>query len=110
MPQGSMFGTFLFSINLNDLYLFLNETEFCNFDDDTRKCRLENILTFQLKSFFEAKFKYCPLIWVFCSRITNNKINKPCKRSLRIVYGNLSNFQPRMVHSLNITKTFRHCQ
>ena len=28
------------------------------------------------KSFFEPQFKYCPIIWMFCSRSANNKINK----------------------------------
>ena len=36
-------------------------------------CRLKNILTFQqrrilFKSFLEAQFRYCPLIWMLCSR------------------------------------------
>ena len=50
MPQGSMFGTFLFSINLNDLYLFLNETDFCNLDDDTALfVNLAKLLALELK-------------------------------------------------------------
>ena len=27
------------------------------------------------KSLIESQFKYCPLIWMFCSRKSNNKIN-----------------------------------
>ena len=54
-------------------------------------CRLKNVLTRQqrrilFKSFFEAQFKYCPIIWMFCSRNANNKINKLHERALRIVY------------------------
>lgn len=45
-----MFGTFLFSINLNDLYLFLNETDFCNLDDDTALfVNLAKLLELELK-------------------------------------------------------------
>ena len=45
-----MFGTFLFSINLNDLYLFLNETDFCNLDDDTALfVNLTKLLALELK-------------------------------------------------------------
>lgn len=45
-----MFGTFLFSINLNDLYLFLNETDFCNLDDDTALfVNLAKLLALELK-------------------------------------------------------------
>ena len=54
-------------------------------------CRLKNILTFQqrwilFQSFFEAQFKYCSLIWMFCSRSANSKINKLHERALGIVY------------------------
>ena len=38
------------------------------------------------KSFFEPQFKYCPIIWMFCSRSANNKINKFHGRAWRIVY------------------------
>jgi len=38
------------------------------------------------KSFIESQFKYCPLIWMFHSRYSNNKINKLHKRALRLVY------------------------
>ena len=35
--------------------------------------------------FIEAQFKYCPIIWMFCSRSSNNKINKLHERALRLV-------------------------
>ena len=38
------------------------------------------------RSFIESQFKYCPLIWMFCSRKSNDKINRLHERSLRIVY------------------------
>ena len=37
------------------------------------------------KSFIESQFKYCPLTWMFCSRKSNNKINRLHERSLRII-------------------------
>ena len=61
--------------------------------------RMRHILNFQqkrivFKSFFEAQFKYCPLIWMFCSREANNKINKLHERALRIVYNDdVSSFE-----------------
>ena len=42
------------------------------------------ILLFQ--PFFESRFKYCALTWMFNSRKTNNKINKLHERTLRLVY------------------------
>ena len=34
----------------------------------------------------EPAFKYCPIVWMFHSRHTNNKINRLHERALRIVY------------------------
>ena len=39
-----------------------------------------------LKSFIESQFSYCPLIWMFCSRTMNNKINYIHERALRLTY------------------------
>ena len=39
-----------------------------------------------LKTFIESQFSYCPLIWMFCSRTMNRKINHIHERALRLVY------------------------
>ena len=39
-----------------------------------------------LKAFIETQFAYCPLIWMFHSRMINNKINRLHERALRLVY------------------------
>ena len=39
-----------------------------------------------MKAFIESQFNYCPLIWMFHSRILNSKINKLHERALRLVY------------------------
>ena len=39
-----------------------------------------------MKSFIESQFSYCPLIWMFCSRGMNRKINHIHERALRLVY------------------------
>ena len=41
-----------------------------------------------LKTFIESQFSYCPLIWIFCSRRINRKINHIHERALRLVYDN----------------------
>ena len=38
-----------------------------------------------MKAFIESQFAYCPLVWMFCSRSSNNPINHLHKRELRIV-------------------------
>ena len=39
-----------------------------------------------MNAFFNSQFSYCPLIWMFHSRLISNKINRLHERSLRIVY------------------------
>ena len=39
-----------------------------------------------MKSFIESQFSYCPLIWMFCSRRMNQKINHIHERAFRVVY------------------------
>jgi len=34
----------------------------------------------------KSHFSYCPLIWMFCSRTSNNMINTLHERSLRVVH------------------------
>ena len=57
--------------------------------------RIVSILPFQkrhiiLKTFIESQFSYCPLVWMFCSRTMNNKINHIHERALRLVYQDYS--------------------
>ena len=47
-----------------------------------------------MNAFFNSQFSYCPLIWMFHSRLINNKINRLHERCLRIVYSdNQSTFE-----------------
>ena len=48
----------------------------------------EDKLKLVMKTFIESQFNYCPLLWMFCSRTINNKINKLHERALRVVYKN----------------------
>ena len=60
--------------------------------------RMTNLLSFSkrrilFKAFVESQFKYCPIVWMFHSRRTNNKINRLHDRALRIVFDdNVSTF------------------
>ena len=53
--------------------------------------RLAKIMPFDKKrnlmnAFILSQFSYCPLVWMFCSRDLNDKINSIHKRALRLVY------------------------
>ena len=39
-----------------------------------------------LKAFIESQFSFCPLLWMFCTRKLNRKINHIHERALRLVY------------------------
>ena len=39
-----------------------------------------------MKTFIESQFSYCPLVWMFCSRTMNAKVNRIHERALRLVY------------------------
>ena len=42
----------------------------------------------------KSQFKYCPLVWMFCSRKSSNLVNKVEERALRLTYeDNENNFQ-----------------
>ena len=36
-------------------------------------------------SAFKLRYYYCPLIWIFCNKTSNNQINKIRKRTMRLV-------------------------
>ena len=57
----------------------------------TALARIAKLLPFHkrrilLKSFIESQFSHCPLVWMFCSRQMNRKINRIHERALRLVY------------------------
>ena len=45
-----------------------------------------------MKSFVEAQFGYCPLVWMFHGREINTKINHIDKRFLRTVYRDYNSY------------------
>ena len=63
-------------------------------------------------SFIQGQFNYCPLIWMFCTRTANRKINKLHERSLRLCYNNYNSTFDNLlkinnglkIHSKNIHK------
>ena len=49
-----------------------------NLDADTAKTPYH--------AFILANFHYCLLIWMFCGKTANNRINRLHKRALRVIY------------------------
>ena len=57
-----------------------------------------------MKAFITSQFGYCPLIWMFCSRKLNNRINRIHERALRIVYNdNEASFQELLDYDCSVT-------
>ena len=57
-----------------------------------------------MKTFFESLFNYCPLIWMFCGRTLNNKINILHERALRIAYNDYdSSFEALLIKDSSVT-------
>ena len=57
-----------------------------------------------MKAFIESQFAYCPLVWMFCSRRSNNSINHLHERALRIVYnGHSSTFEDLLVKDNSVS-------
>ena len=61
----------------------------------TALARVTRLLPFHrrreiLKTFIESQFSHCPLVWMFCSRKMNRKINHIHERALRLVYNDYS--------------------
>ena len=64
-----------------------------------------------MKSFFESQFSYCPLVWMFCSRTLNNRINKLHERALRILYrDDMSTFKQLLNQDKSVTIHDRNIQ
>ena len=57
-----------------------------------------------MRTFFESQFNYCPLIWMFCSRHSNHRINKLHERALRIAYNDyFSDFSDLLIKDNAVT-------
>ena len=55
------------------------------FLDENKRKLLKN-------SFVISQFNYCPVVWMFCQRQSNNMINRNHERTLRIAYDYTSSF------------------
>ena len=65
ISQGFILGSLFFSIFLNNILWFIEKTDICNFAN-------ENTI---YNSFILPQLKYCCLVWMFCCKALQNKIN-----------------------------------
>ena len=64
-----------------------------------------------MNAFFNSRFSYCPLTWMFHSRKLNNKINKLHGRCLRIVHNNNTSTYEELLETDNSASVhFRNVQ
>ena len=64
-----------------------------------------------MKSFIEAQFGYCQLIWMFHNRELNRKINHIHERAIRIVYrDNSSSFTELLKKDNSVCIHYRNIQ
>ena len=56
------------------------------------------------KTFIRSTFNYCPLIWMFCGKTANNRINQLHKRALRVFQSDYTaTFEELLIKSKEIT-------
>ena len=64
-----------------------------------------------LTSIVMSNLSYCPLIWMFCSKSANKKINRTNKRALRLLYEDYdSSFEQLLEKDGSITMHQRNLQ
>ena len=64
-----------------------------------------------MKSFIISQFNYCPIIWMYCQRKCNHRINRIHERALRIAYNDyVSDFNVLLENDHSITIHERNIQ
>ena len=78
--------------------------------------RISNVLSdhkrkILMKSFVTSQFNYCPVIWMYCQRKSNNMINKIHERALRIAHNDyISDFHALLEKDHSVTFHQRNIQ
>ena len=69
----------------------------------------EKVLLFN--AVVKSQFNYCPLVWMFCSRTSNNMINRVHQRALRVILGDdLSDFESLLQNNRDICSHHKNIQ
>ena len=71
----------------------------------------ENKRILLMKTFITSYFNYCPLVWMFCSRKGNNRINRIHERAMRIAYRDYqSTFEELLIKSKTVNSHTKNLQ
>ena len=62
-----------------------------------------------LDTFIKSQFSYCPLIWMFTSKVLNKKIYRIHEKSLRLVLNDHQSALDKMLDTLNEKTIHQHC-
>ena len=64
-----------------------------------------------MRAFILSQFNYCPLVWMFCNRTLDNKVNRIHERALRITYKDMkSDFDTMLLRDNAVTIHIRNLQ
>ena len=64
-----------------------------------------------LNSIVKSQFSYCPLVWMLCSRTSNNMVNKVHERALRVILNDHeSNFETLLQNNNGVCNHHRNIQ
>ena len=63
-----------------------------------------------INTFFMSSFSYCPLIWMFCSKKENNKINSLHKKALKLISPNIDDFEELLSENKMVSVHKRNLQ
>ena len=67
--------------------------------------------TLLFNAIVKSQLEYCTLVWMLCSRTSNNMINKVHERALRIILGDdLSDFESLLQHNNDICSHHKNIQ
>ena len=63
-----------------------------------------------METFIISQFSYCPLMWMFHSRNTENRVNKTHERALRLVYDDLLSLDEVLINYKSVSIHQRNLQ